>query len=315
MGRFLIAVGIGLALLSAAIARLNRLAVSTSLPSLWAQGLGKTHAYLLMNGFLAFNNAMSNKARVIHVMTANSFQLLVSFLYLFYNNILTHQIIADELISFLREKKTLRVSFPQHSLQRSSYFLSLPWRYALPLMIAFTTLHWLVSQSVFTVQTTAYGPGQDGAPIPATNASRLGYSPLGILLTTILGAILILALIANSCRRYMYVVPAPLPRMATDSSTIRALCCSASEDREAHLYPVQLGIVIRGLEGGIPDGCEGRLAFSTDTEMVKPEEGHLYEFVGWDGPRQDVAVARASGFTRAAAMWRSVGRRLRGPAD
>lgn len=113
----------------------------------------------------------------------------------------------------------------------------------------------------------------------------------------------------------MYVVPAPLPRMATDSSTIRALCCSASEDREAHLYPVQLGIVIRGLEGGIPDGCEGRLAFSTDTEMVKPEEGHLYEFVGWDGPRQDVAVARASGFTRAAAMWRSVGRRLRGPAD
>ena len=67
-----------LALLFAAIARLNRLSVSTSLPSLWAQGLGKAHAYLLMNGFLAFNNTMSNKARVVHVMTANSFQVLAT---------------------------------------------------------------------------------------------------------------------------------------------------------------------------------------------------------------------------------------------
>jgi len=264
-----------------------------------------------MNGFLAFNNAMSNKARVLHVMTANSFQVLVSSLYLFYNNILTHQLIAAELLNFLREKKTLRVSFPQHSLQRSSYFLSLPWRYALPLMLGFITLHWLVSQSVFTVQTTAYGPGQDGAPIPSTNASRLGYSPLGILLTTIVGAVLILALVVNSCRRYKSVVPARLPRMATDSNTIRALCCSANEDREAHLYPVQLGIVVRGLEGEIPDGCEGRLAFSTDTEMVEPEGGRLYEFVGWDGSTQDGTLGRASGFTRVAAMWRSVDRRLR----
>lgn len=285
--------------------------MSTSLPSLWAQGLGKTHAYLLMNGFLAFNNAMSNKARVIHVMTANSFQVLVSFLYLFYNNILTHQIIADELISFLREKKTLRVSFPEHSLQRSSYFLSLPWRYALPLMLAFITLHWLVSQSVFTVQTTAYGPGQDGAPIPSTNASRLGYSPLGILLTTVLGAVLILALVANSCRRYKCVVPARLPRTATDSNTIRALCRSAIRDREAHLYPVQLGIVVQGLEDEVPHGCEGRLAFSTDTEMTEPEGGHLYEFIGWDGSARDGTSARASGFTRVAGIWPSVDRRLR----
>ena len=265
-----------------------------------------------MNGFLAFNNAVSNRARVVHVMTANSFQVLVSCLYLCYNNILTHQIIAAELLSFLREKKTLRVSFPQHARQRSSYFLSLPWRYALPLMAAFITLHWLVSQSVFTVQTTAYGPGQNGAPIPSTNASRLGYSPLGILLTTILGAILILALVANSCRRYKYVVPALLPRMATDRNTIRALCVSAKEDREAHLYLVQLGIVVRGLEGEIPDGCEGRLAFSADVEMVEPKGGGLYEFVGWgDAGKEDGVVACAFVLGRIAAIWRSVGQRVR----
>jgi hypothetical protein len=288
--------------------------VSTSLPSLWAQGLGKTHSYLLMNGYLAFKNALSNKARVIHVMTANSFQVLVSFLYLFYNNILTHQIIADELISFLREKKALRVSFPRNSLQRSSYFLSLPWRYALPLMIAFITLHWLVSQSVFTVQTTAYGPGHDGQPIPFTNASRLGYSPLGILFTTLLGVVLILALIANSCRRYKYVVPAHFLQMATNSNAISALCSSANEDKEAHLYPVKLGIVAHGLEDEIPLGCSGRLAFSTDIDMLEPEGGRLYEFAAWDAANQDKPAARGSGVTRYAAFCRSVGHRLRSSA-
>ena len=234
--------------------------------------------------------------------------------YLFCNNILTHQIIADELIGFLREKKTLRFSFPEHSLQRSSYFLSLPWRYALPLMVAFITLHWLVSQSVFTVQTTAYGPGQDGAPIPSINASRLGYSPLGILLTTIRDAVLILAFVFNSCRRYKCVVPALLPRMATDSSTIRAPCGSSNGDKEAHLYPVQLGIVVRGLEKDMPHGFEGRLAFSTDTTMLQPERGRLYEFVGWDGLGEDEMVARASGSTGFAAIRWFVGHRLRGSA-
>jgi hypothetical protein len=193
--------GPGFFFLFVAIRRLEGLSFSTSLSSLWAQGLGKTHAYLLMNGVLALENALSNKARVIHVMTANSFQILVSLLYLFYNNILTHQIIADELISFLREKKALRVSIPQNSIQRSFYFLSLPWTYALPLTTAFITLHWLISQSVFTVQTTAYGPGRDGQPVPFSNASRLGYSPLGILFTVLLEVALILALVANSCRR------------------------------------------------------------------------------------------------------------------
>jgi len=102
--------------------------------------------------------------------------------------------------------------------------------------------------------------------------------------------------------------------MATDSSTIRALCGSANEDREAHLYPVQLGNVVHGLEKDIPHGCEGRLAFSTDTEIVEPEGGRLYEFVGWEGPDQDGVVARASESTRVAVMCRSVGHRLRSSA-
>lgn len=52
------------------------------------------------------------------------------------------------------------------------------------------------------------------------------------------------------------------------------------------------------------------MAFSTDPEMVEPEGGHLNEFIGWDGSAQDGTSARASGFMRVAAVWRSVNQRL-----
>lgn len=48
----------------------------------------------------------------------------------------------------LRVRKTLRVSAPE-GLQRSSYFVSMPWRYGIPLISAMSLLHWLISQSVF----------------------------------------------------------------------------------------------------------------------------------------------------------------------
>lgn len=63
------------------------------------------------------------------LLKANWLQVMVSFLYLFYNNILTRQLVTDELLRYLREdgKKPLRVSSPV-GMQRSTYFLSLPWK-------------------------------------------------------------------------------------------------------------------------------------------------------------------------------------------
>lgn len=73
--------------------------------------------------------------------------------------------VANEWAGFAAERKTLRVSFPR-GIQRSSYFISVPLRYGIPIMALFATEHWLLSQSAFIirvinfswhgVETTAY---------------------------------------------------------------------------------------------------------------------------------------------------------------
>ena len=55
----------------------------------------------------------------------------------------------------LRVRKTLRVSAPE-GIQRSSYFVSMPWRYGIPLISAMSILHWLASQSVFVYVAELY---------------------------------------------------------------------------------------------------------------------------------------------------------------
>jgi len=204
---------------------------------------------------------------------------MISFLYLFYNNILTCQVVADEMIRFMRVKKALRVSTPQNLIQRSSYFLSLPFKYSIPQMVAFVLLHWLISQSVFTVQTSVYGAGPDGQRSKSLDASRVGFSSIGILFSTCVGGMLITALICNSFRRYGSMVPENFPRMATNSAGIWANCHRPLLDKDAYKYPLQLGAVTPDLQS---DGLR-RVTFSSDTDLQPPEKGALYEFAHWPG--------------------------------
>jgi hypothetical protein len=259
----------------------------TSLPALWAQGFGKSNPNSLVRGPMMSRSNLRGADQLFQILFANAFQLLVSFLYLVYNNILTCQVVAGEMMRFLSEKKALRVSSPKNATQRSSYFLSLPWSYAIPQMTAFVLLHWLVSQSVFTVQTTSYGPGPSGQRIPSTDASRIGYSTFAILLSSLLGSFLVLLLAANSLRSYPNV-PRDLPRMATNSAAIQANCHRPLQDWDAHLYLLRLGVVRHGVE--LKPGCEGRLTFSSDAEIEEPLGGVSYEIATWveidDGERK-----------------------------
>jgi hypothetical protein len=267
----------GSALFGYCVAHFQRAQVPTSLASLWEQGLGETHAYSLLGGPLVANKRLNDAARVGHVIFANSFQVMVSFLYLFYNNIITCQVVADEMIRFMEVKKALRVSTPRNLIQRSSYFLSLPFKYSVPQMVAFILLHWLVSQSVFTVQTSVYGAGPDGQRSNSMDASRVGFSSIGILFSTCVGGMLIMALIGNSFRRYGHVVPKSFPRMATNSAGIWANCHRPLLDEDAHLYPLRLGAVTPDVQSG---GLR-RVTFSSDTGLRPPKGGELCEFAHW----------------------------------
>jgi len=277
-----------------------------SLPALLKDGIGKVHGQTLIGGPFISRTNLRGIDHVGHVLFANMFQVLISFEYLFYNNILTCQVVGDEFLRFLTERKALRVSSPKNTMQRSSYSLSLPWKYAGPQMLAFVVLHWLVSQSVFTVQTSCYGPGPSGQRIPSGDASRVGFSVLGILLTTLLGVVVVLLLALNSLRRYPNA-PDDFPRMAINSAALHANCCKPSEDKDAHLCPLRLGVVRHDVR--LPPGCEGRVAFSTDSNIEHPASDTSYEIASWVslGKSEALKNERQGVLKRLRHVWQSLG--------
>ena len=71
-----------------------------------------------------------------NALVANSAQLIVSLIYFSYNSLLTNMVLGYEWVTYAYKRKGLRVTTKAKGDQRSSYFLSLPYRIALPLMIA-----------------------------------------------------------------------------------------------------------------------------------------------------------------------------------
>ena len=237
--------------------------------AIWQQGLQVEETHLVQARWL-FASSSTGLVLLSQVLFANGFQLMVSFLYLFYNNIITRQLVAAEWIRFLKPKgkKSLRVSSPV-GMQRSSYMLSLPMSYSIPLMMAFMLLHWLVSQSVFIIQTTALGPGPQIYRLQTYDDSAVGYSVLGIILSTTTGAILVVGLVVNAIVRKFKDVPPEFLAMGTKSAAISAVCHPPPNDKDARLFPLTMGVVPI-LDSG---AASSRLTFSTLVDIQEPRDG------------------------------------------
>jgi hypothetical protein len=93
---------------------------------------------------------------VQNVIVANSPQVIISLVYFSYNAAMTSMLLAHEWSSFFTRAKSLRVSSSRQGLQRSTYFLQLPYRYALPLLGVSALLHWLASQSLSVISVEIY---------------------------------------------------------------------------------------------------------------------------------------------------------------
>jgi hypothetical protein len=78
------------------------------------------------------------------VLLANLPQIILSFLYLTYNGLYTSMHLAHEYGGYATQRKALRVTTPR-GVQRSTYWLQLPYTYGVPLILASATLHWLIS--------------------------------------------------------------------------------------------------------------------------------------------------------------------------
>ncbi|KAG7410340.1 hypothetical protein Forpi1262_v017250 [Fusarium oxysporum f. sp. raphani] len=90
--------------------------IDTGLAAMWDNGFGINPTMVAgdLPGSLSDIDRSGTTALLANILIANSPQVMVSFLYIFYNSILTRQLVADEFVRFLREdvKKALRVSFP-----------------------------------------------------------------------------------------------------------------------------------------------------------------------------------------------------------
>ncbi|KAL8901925.1 MAG: hypothetical protein Q9207_004966 [Kuettlingeria erythrocarpa] len=202
---------------------------------------------------------------VLPVFVANSPQLLLSFLYLAYNDLFTCMLLSREWTGYAQYRKPLRVTRPRGK-QRSTYFLELPYSYGIPLLIVSGALHWLVSQSIFLARITVFDSldRED----ERYSVSTCGYSCIAIISVIFVSTIALLAGNANGFRKY----PVGMPLAGSNSAAISAACHAPADDVDASVLPVMWGAV--RTEGKIGHCC------FTSFEVTPPVVGELYAGLG-----------------------------------
>jgi hypothetical protein len=184
------------------------------------------------------------------VIVANLPQLLLSGIYYSYNGLFTTFLLSHELNQYGSTRKGLRVSARPEQAQRSTRFLQLPYRYGIPLMIVSSLLHWLCSQSLFIVSIWRY-PSEVASPMQTRprgdradwESVSLGYSPVAILCTIILGTVMLTALMLTGLRKFRNNMPIASSCSASISSLCHLPHHGDEDHREAPYLPLQWGVL------------------------------------------------------------------------
>ncbi|KAF2023167.1 hypothetical protein EK21DRAFT_119025 [Setomelanomma holmii] len=205
---------------------------------------------------------------LLMMLLANSFQIGLSVLYFATNGFVTALCAQAEWSSYARHRKGLRVSSAKRHAQRSTYFLQLPYRYSVPLLVVFGLLHWLVSQSVFLKDTVWFSATVD---VPSQTSTSLGFSPLAILI----GLAALTSLLVFIVVQGLWTMRMEMPLLRSCSAVIAAACQPRREDitTGAHLREVQWGDMCEPMASDMSD--VGHCGFS-DGYVGLPVEGRLY---------------------------------------
>jgi len=157
--------------------------------------------------------------------------------------------------------------------QRDKYFLQLPFRYGVPLLMGFSLMYWFVGQSLFLVAIKFYETGPDGSPLyrPGDTVINSGWSPLGITLVVMVGILMLCVLGIVSQR----TLPTAMPVVASCSMAIAAACDPSAGEMEEWLWEkeVQWGIPIDEETKG---GTDGHLCL-TSKEEIPLVAGGIYQ--------------------------------------
>ena len=178
--------------------------------SLWDLGFGSANELTLISG-RSWGDGKDNSRLIRNVFQSNLPQLVFSFLYFQYNSIFTCMAAAEEWSSYGNKRRSLRVSSNPRGKQRSRYFLQLPYRYSVPLLLASILMHWMLSQSIFLVAIERSGEWY---------WITSGYSPIAIVFVVIIAIFMAAAIIITAFRR----LPTTMPVAASCSLAIAAAC-------------------------------------------------------------------------------------------
>ena len=199
----------------------------------------------------------------------NTPQLMLSSIYLCYNALFTCISSSVEWMNFCKHKKGLRVSKPEGE-QRRTYFLSLPYRYSIPLATKSMLLHWLLSQTMFVHQTNMYN--SDQTPNPSGNIRFIEIGPIYPLPLVFFGLTLFLIPIGLGFRKFHANMP-----LARNNSMVIGAACHSVGDGESHTPTEKLSTkkLQYGVISEIPSGGY-RVGFS-DKDVTPLIPGEFYK--------------------------------------
>ena len=244
--------GLCLGLLFLGLEQFKENDLGTDLSSIAANGLGRVNPNDLLDHEV-FNTLFAS------IIVPNLPQVIISILYVHYNDLLTRMLLAREWASYALSHRPLRVSRPRGQ-QVESYFLSLPWKIAVPFLVLMMLLHWFVSQSIFL----AYVTGSDYGSCDANGVPKdigvvtlgIGWSPLALVLSLGLGGALILLLwLVGGALRYK----PGIPLVRSSSAAISAACHPKRGDDDAAGRKVMYGV----LDGEVGENGLRRVGLSS----------------------------------------------------
>ncbi|KAI8305602.1 hypothetical protein K4K59_012125 [Colletotrichum sp. SAR11_240] len=200
-----------------------------------------------------------------NVILANTPQIIISFVYVFYNNVLTCMVSAHEYSRYASVRKPLRVTWP-YGEQRSTFWLQLPYRYILPIMTIMAFMHWSVSRSIYLVELEIYD--KSGVLVPDRSVTGCAFSPTPIILSLCLGGGMILLLLGLSAK----TLDPGMPIAGSCSLAISAAAHAGKNEVDAAARPLQYGVIT---EDGTDEKGRRRVGFSS-RPVEKLVDGETY---------------------------------------
>ena len=208
------------------VGRLKDQGLDTSVSALTSMGFGRIRTDSVLY--------VSSSGAAPVILVANIPQLILSIGYLLINRLITTMAASREWALFAHQKKGLRVTSPSGD-QRSTYWLQLPFKICIPLLVLSVLLHYVVSQSFFLVSldiTTADGQS-------SYTYAALGYSVIAQFTTLLITAVIIVTAILLGIIRN----PPGIPPARACSAIISAACHPPSWDVDAAWRKIQWGDV------------------------------------------------------------------------